>query len=154
MKRQTSGPRFNIKMLSYQYRKSHCGDKTVVRSSYLHNGISFTGKMSSLYWIRALGTWLLLCQNIRVPAKLQQGRRQHVSRRFLSGDEEGHKVIDGEFHGIFIIFLGLWKKQIYWLGPNCHFTFFKHHCGQVRGYVPQCAIARVFLDLIQSTCQR
>ena len=24
------------------------------RSSYLHNGISYTGKMSSLYWIRAL----------------------------------------------------------------------------------------------------
>ena len=36
---------------SYQYRKSHCGDKTVVRSSYLHNGISYTGKMASLYWI-------------------------------------------------------------------------------------------------------
>ena len=48
------GPWFNIKMSSYQYRKSHCGDKTVVRSSYLHNGISYTGKMSSLYWIRAL----------------------------------------------------------------------------------------------------
>ena len=48
------GPRFNIKMSSYQYRKSHCGDKTVVRSSYLHNGIPYTGKMSSLYWIRAL----------------------------------------------------------------------------------------------------
>ena len=46
------GPRFNIKLTSYQYRKSHCGDKTVVRSSYLHNGISYTGKMSSLYWIR------------------------------------------------------------------------------------------------------
>ena len=44
---------FNIKMLSYQYRKSHCGDKTVVRSSYLHNGISYTGKTTSLYWIRA-----------------------------------------------------------------------------------------------------
>ena len=29
-----SGPRFNIKMSSYLYRKSHCGDKTVVRSSY------------------------------------------------------------------------------------------------------------------------
>ena len=40
-------------MSSYQYRKSHCGDKMVVRSSYLHNGISYTGKMSSLYWIRA-----------------------------------------------------------------------------------------------------
>ena len=43
--------RFNIKMSSYRYRKSHCGDKTVVRSSYLHNGISFAGKMTSLYWI-------------------------------------------------------------------------------------------------------
>ena len=44
------GPWFNIKMSSYQYRKSHCGDKTIVRSSYLHNGISYTGKMTSLYW--------------------------------------------------------------------------------------------------------
>ena len=46
------GPWFNIKMLSYQYRKSHCGDKTILRPSYLHNGISYTGKMTSLYWIR------------------------------------------------------------------------------------------------------
>ena len=43
--------RFNRKMSSYRYRKSHCGDKMVVRSSYLHNGISYTGKMSPLYWI-------------------------------------------------------------------------------------------------------
>ena len=42
-----SGPWFNIKMSSYQYRNSHCGDKTVVRSSYLRHGISYTGKMSS-----------------------------------------------------------------------------------------------------------
>ena len=41
---------FNTKMSSYQYRKSHCGDKTVVRSSYLHNGIFYTGKMASLFW--------------------------------------------------------------------------------------------------------
>ena len=41
-------------MSSYQYRKSHCGDKTVERSSYLHNGISYTGKMSSLYWFSPL----------------------------------------------------------------------------------------------------
>ena len=46
-----AGPWFNIEMTSYQYMKSHCGDKTVVRSSYLHNGISYIGKMSSLYWI-------------------------------------------------------------------------------------------------------
>ena len=44
-----------IKMSSYQYRKSHCGDKTAVRSSYLHNGISYIGKITSLYWIMALG---------------------------------------------------------------------------------------------------
>ena len=54
MKTTTPGGWINIKMPSYQYRKSHCGDKTVVRSSYLHNWISYTGKMTSLYWIGAL----------------------------------------------------------------------------------------------------
>ena len=48
------GPWFNIKMLSYQYRKSHCGDNTILWPSYLHNGISYTGKKTSLYWIGAL----------------------------------------------------------------------------------------------------
>ena len=48
-----TGPWFNKKMSSYQYMKSHCGDKTVLRPSYLNNGISYTGKMTSLYWIRA-----------------------------------------------------------------------------------------------------
>ena len=48
------GPWCNIKMTSYQYRKSHCGDKTILRPSYLHNGISYTGNMTSLYWIRVL----------------------------------------------------------------------------------------------------
>ena len=47
----TSGPRFNIKMTSYHYSKSHCGDKMILRPSYLHNGISFTDKMTSLYLI-------------------------------------------------------------------------------------------------------
>ena len=54
-------PWFNIKMSSYRYRKSHCGDKTVVRSSYLHNGISYTGKMTSFYWIRAQVLTSALC---------------------------------------------------------------------------------------------
>ena len=47
-------------MTSYQYRKSHCGDKTIWRPSYLHNGISYTGKMISLYWIRAQETEILI----------------------------------------------------------------------------------------------
>ena len=54
-KRRRRGLWFNIKMSSYQYRKSHCGDKTVVRSSYLHTGISYTGTMAYLYWISPLG---------------------------------------------------------------------------------------------------
>ena len=53
----TSGPWFNIKMLSYQDRKSHCGDTTVVRSSYLHNRVSYTGKMIYSYWIMAQDIW-------------------------------------------------------------------------------------------------
>ena len=52
---QEPGLRFNIKMSSYRYRKSHCGDKTVVRSSYLHNGISYTGEMSSFLLRRPPG---------------------------------------------------------------------------------------------------
>ena len=43
-----------MKMSSYQYRKSHCGDKTVVTSSYLHNVISYTGKITYLYWFGPL----------------------------------------------------------------------------------------------------
>ena len=51
--KQAPRGRLNIKMSSYQYRKSYCGDKTILRPSYLHNGISYTGKTASLYWIRA-----------------------------------------------------------------------------------------------------
>ena len=41
-------------MPSYQYRKSHCGDKTILWPSYLHNGISYVGNMTFLNYIRAL----------------------------------------------------------------------------------------------------
>ena len=37
---------FIIKMPSYQYRKSQCGDKTILRHFDLHNGVSYTGKMT------------------------------------------------------------------------------------------------------------
>ena len=42
---------FNIKIQSYQYRNSHCGDKTISGLSYLHSGISCAGKTAPLYWI-------------------------------------------------------------------------------------------------------
>ena len=47
------------KMTSYQNRSSHCGDEMIVRSSYdkmtlrsshLHNGMTYSAKMTSLYW--------------------------------------------------------------------------------------------------------
>ena len=44
---------FNMKMPYYQYNKSHYGDKTILPSSYLHNGISHIGKTICSYWIRA-----------------------------------------------------------------------------------------------------
>ena len=37
---------------SYQYTKFHCADKTVIKWSYLHNGIFYTGNMASLYWTK------------------------------------------------------------------------------------------------------
>ena len=37
---------FSIQMTSYQNRKSHCGDKMIIWPSYLHRGISYTGKMT------------------------------------------------------------------------------------------------------------
>ena len=66
--------RLNIKMSSYQYRNSHCGDKTILRSSYLHNGISYTGKTAS-------GSRLSLCLQMS-PACLPQARRDYKVRLF------------------------------------------------------------------------
>ena len=49
-------------MPSYQYRKKIpvCGNKTILRPSYLH-GISYTGKMASLYLDVALNVSICVC---------------------------------------------------------------------------------------------
>ena len=65
---------FNITMPSYQYRKSHCGDKTILRPCYLHNGISYTSKMTPLYWIRALAGFLLIGCGVRVPSGITRNK--------------------------------------------------------------------------------
>ena len=54
---------FNIKM-PHQHRKSHRGDKTILRPSYLRHGFSSTDK-TSLYWIMA-ESWLLPRQQCRL----------------------------------------------------------------------------------------
>ena len=58
-----AGPWYGMKMSYYGYRKYHCGDKTVLLSSYLHNEISYIGKTKYLYWITALNA--LFCSVIQ-----------------------------------------------------------------------------------------
>ena len=61
------GPRFNINISSYQYRKCHCGGKIILRQSYLHNVISYTGETVPLYWIRDLVAKSTLSQTLLKP---------------------------------------------------------------------------------------
>ena len=72
---------FDIKMISYQYRKSDCGDKTAVRSSYLHDGIFYTGKMASLYWFGPQ----TICESYRCVNPNKEIRIYDVSRYSGSG---------------------------------------------------------------------
>ena len=73
-----TGDWINIKMSSYQYRKFHCGDKTVVRS--------YADKMTSLYWIRAqISNWMrvwCLSQPFQTQTKVRglrvNGRSLHL----------------------------------------------------------------------------
>ena len=41
---------FLYKNWLFRHKDFHCKDKMVVRSSYLYNGNSYTGKTASLYW--------------------------------------------------------------------------------------------------------
>ena len=85
----TPGPWFNIKMSSYQYRKSHCRDKTILRPSYLHNGICYTGKMSSLYWIEDLiSIRKMSLKNTFVKSILPYPREQRINFFITSSQSE------------------------------------------------------------------
>ena len=67
---RSAGGCFMTKVVPYQHRKSYCGDMmVVVKPCYLHNGISYTGKMSSLHYKRPLkkckgreGAWAVFYQ--------------------------------------------------------------------------------------------
>ena len=80
------GPWFNIKMTSYQYKKYDCGDKTILRPSYLHSGISYTGKMTIFNWSGAL-------VNTRMTLYDYTTARDHGpwTRRMTWDQASGHK---------------------------------------------------------------
>ena len=42
--------RFNLTTPSHRYMNFHCAFKTILRLSYLYSGISYAGKMASIYW--------------------------------------------------------------------------------------------------------
>ena len=44
----------------------NCGDQTVLKSSYLHNGISYPGKMVYLYWISLLMPCIIWIPTINI----------------------------------------------------------------------------------------
>ena len=108
-------------MPSYQYRKSHCGDKTILRPSYLHNGISYTGKTTSLYWISTLVemqaprllahhiidvTPLLLINIVRLGQDGHHFGRQHFEMRLLD-----RKCVNIDLN--FPKFCSLWSNPQY-----------------------------------------
>ena len=76
---QYSGPWFSMRMLSYQYRKYHCVDQTILSSSYLYNGISYTGKKTSLNWIRTQ-FFVILTR----PCRSQYNAKLHYSDVIMS----------------------------------------------------------------------
>ena len=129
------GPRFNIKM-SYQYRKSHCGDKRVVRSSYLHNGIFCTGKMRSLYWIRAQGAGTIqrcYLTSIGIPfTKITQS----FYLRFIGPSEIWMKF---QISNIKANFTDWWLRYFWWNCPQLIVTGYHWwyvNIGSGNGLVP------------------
>ena len=66
-----TGAWFDIKISSYQYRKSRCGDKTIVRSSYLHSWISYAGKMSAFILNQPPDPCLPWGERFLLPAQFQ-----------------------------------------------------------------------------------
>ena len=124
-------------MPSYQYRKSHCEDKTILRPSYLHNGISYTGKTASLYWIGALNISITFCWP-------DSGEHQDISMTHCWPDFGEHQDISithcwpdsGEHQDISITHcwpdsgsdVDRYESCIIWVLGPIKSNIFKHEC--------------------------
>ena len=108
-------------MSSYQYRKSHYGDKTILRPSYLHNGISCTGETTSLYWIRAMVPSYLagsigVCPEDNPQCGHWQRRCHHDNLRVWV--PTGRAAMRSRLHA--------WRRSFDWCSEVCHRP--KHSC--------------------------
>ena len=66
----------------------------ILRPSYLHNGISYTGKMTSLYWIRAQATPSYI---------LAPTRRQAISNHADTSVTAGYATHIKSYHATYIL---------------------------------------------------
>ena len=70
-----------MKMQFIQYRKSHCGDKTAVRLSYIHNGIPFDvvgiSYTTDMTFHMQSAPWLHICVRLgRYPMMTSSNRKK------------------------------------------------------------------------------
>ena len=112
-------------MSSYQYRKSHCGDNTVVRSSNLNHGDSYTGRchlciefaivkmqFSTLFY-------LLVSWNILMMMLMQKGHYFRISAMGLCFFRTEPWTTDIYIYIIHYIYIyiyppGSWRS-LYWI---------------------------------------
>ena len=116
------GPRFNIKMSSCQYRKSLCGDNMVIRSSYLHNGISYTGKTASSYWIRSQAHQSYIVNKWVSEMWIPLG----ANREPALGSRTGSQVC--------YMFLNIKQKGVVMHAPHTRIMAFWHICNIPQGF--------------------
>ena len=107
-----AGPWFNIKM-SYQYRKSHCGDKAIIRSSYLHNWNSYAGETESLYWITPRLLWEKTI-HICIFHHLLTLRWNIYLKSFLMEDKDEFILLTFDNNNSITIFIDLYSAE-----PQC-----------------------------------
>ena len=101
--------RFNTSVSSCWYRKYHCGDKTVLWPSYLHNGISYTVKTTCVYWLGTLGAVAINTFEIHLQVKL--------AARLLNSFEIVHTALYSiyvvpTFHTIGQLKWRLWADEV------------------------------------------
>ena len=102
-------------MLWYEYRKSHCGDKRILRPSYFYNRISYTVKMTLLYRIRA---WEGLSSYMIIRMVCYYYRKFDLSSRETKGTQQPMYIsvkninFQEPFLIIFVFNAGWWLNKI------------------------------------------